>query len=52
MNNKKTIALVCGGYSGEYVISLQSAQQVEENLQYDYNIYKIIINKDESIYQN
>ncbi len=52
MNNKKTIALVCGGYSGEYVISLQSAQQVEENLQDDYNIYKIIINKDEWFYEH
>jgi len=28
----KNIAIVCGGYSGEYEISIQSAQVVADNL--------------------
>ncbi len=47
----KTIALVAGGYSGEYDISLQSAEQVEQNLQDDFVIYKIIITKDDWYYE-
>lgn len=47
----KTIALVAGGYSGEYDISLQSAEQVEQNLQEDFVIYKIIITKDDWYYE-
>lgn len=44
---KKNIALLAGGYSGEYVISLQTAQTIEQNLPLDlYNIYKIIITKE------
>ena len=46
-NNRKNVALVCGGYSGEYVISLQSAEQIGENLKDDFNLYKIIIEKDD-----
>lgn len=46
----KTIALVAGGYSGEYDISLQSAEQVEENLKNDYIIYKIIIDRSDWYY--
>ena len=48
----KNIALVCGGYSGEYVISIESAQQVYENLKDEYNIYKIIITKDKWYYED
>ena len=48
----KNIALVCGGYSGEYVISVQSAEQVYENLKDNYNVYTIIINKDSWYYDN
>lgn len=51
MNNKKTIALVCGSYSGEYVISLQSAQQIEDNLKDDFNLYKIILTKEDWYYE-
>ena len=47
----KTIALVAGGYSGEYAISLQSAEQVEQNLKQDFNIYKIIISKQDWYYE-
>ena len=47
-----TIALVCGGYTGEYEISLQSAEQVYENLKDIYNVYKIIIDKQSWYYDN
>ncbi|MDQ0110248.1 D-alanine-D-alanine ligase [Chitinophaga terrae (ex Kim and Jung 2007)] len=44
---KKNIALVAGGYSGEYVISVQSAVTIEQNLDNEkYNVYKIIVTKD------
>lgn len=44
---KKNIALLAGGYSGEYIISLKTAHTIEQNLPLDlYNIYKIVITKD------
>ena len=44
---KKNIALLAGGYSGEYVISLKTAKTIEQNLPLDiYNIYKIIVTKE------
>lgn len=44
---KKNIALVAGGYSGEYVISVQSAVTIENNLDSSkYNVYKIIITRE------
>ncbi len=40
--NKKTIAFVTGGYSGEAVISYKSAVTIENNIDRDkYNVYKI-----------
>lgn len=51
MKSKKNVALVCGGYSGEYIISLQSAEQIENNLQNDFNLYKIIITKEDWFYE-
>ena len=40
--NKKTIAFVTGGYSGEAVISYKSAVTIEKNIDKDkYNVYKI-----------
>ncbi len=43
---KKNIALVAGGYSGEYAISVKSAVTIENNLDAEkYNTYKIIIDK-------
>ena len=51
MNNKKTIALVCGGYSGEFLISLQSAEQIENNLKNDFNLYKVILTKEDWYYE-
>ncbi len=43
---KKNIALLAGGYSGEYAISVKSAVTVEENLDSNlFNVYKIIVDK-------
>lgn len=44
---KKNIALLAGGYSGEYVISIQTAQTIERNLDPErYSTYKIIVTRD------
>ncbi|WP_119079936.1 D-alanine--D-alanine ligase [Chitinophaga alhagiae] len=44
---KKNIALVAGGYSGEYVISVQSAAVIEKNIDPAlYNVYKIVITRE------
>ena len=43
---KQNIALVCGGYSKEYDVSMRSAAQVAEQIDLSkYNVYKIIINR-------
>ena len=48
---KKKIALLAGGYSGEYAISIQTAATIEKNLDEKlYNVYKIIIVKEEWYY--
>lgn len=45
---KKKIALVAGGYSGEYVISLGTAVTIEKNLDANrFDVYKIIIDRKE-----
>lgn len=45
---KKNIALLAGGYSGEYVISIQTAATIEKSLDKEkYNVFKIIITKSE-----
>lgn len=42
--NKKNIALIAGGYSGEYEVSIKSAQNIERELDKNlYSVYKIII---------
>jgi D-alanine-D-alanine ligase len=44
---KKNIALLAGGYSGEYVISLQTGETIRRNLNPDtYNVYTIVITRD------
>jgi D-alanine-D-alanine ligase len=44
---KKNIALLAGGYSGEYVISIGTAQTIEKNLDAElFNTYKIIVTRD------
>jgi D-alanine-D-alanine ligase len=48
---KKNVAVLMGGYSSEYEISMKSGQVVIENLDKEtYNPYKIIISKKEWIY--
>ena len=43
---KKNIALVAGGYSGEYAISIKTAITIENNIDpAKYRVYKIIIDK-------
>lgn len=39
----KTIAIVCGGYSKEEIISQRSAQQIAEVINDVYNIYRVVI---------
>jgi len=42
----KTIAVVCGGYSKEEVISLKSAEQISETIDAkEYNVFKVLITK-------
>lgn len=46
--NKKNVAVVMGGYSDEYKVSLKSGQLIYDSLDRDlYNVYKVIILKDE-----
>ncbi|RYG47082.1 MAG: D-alanine--D-alanine ligase [Chitinophagaceae bacterium] len=49
---KKKIALVAGGYSGEYVISLGTADTINNNLDHSvYDVYKILIDRKEWCYE-
>ena len=44
---KKNIALLAGGYSGEYIISIQTAGTIEKNLNPElYDTYKIVVTRD------
>jgi len=44
---KKKIALVAGGYSGEYIISIGTAETIQQNLDTEkYDVYKIIISRE------
>ncbi|MEO8794245.1 MAG: D-alanine--D-alanine ligase [Daejeonella sp.] len=50
---KKNIALVTGGFTGESVISLKSAEVIAQNLDTDkYNVYKIFITPESWYYEN
>ena len=45
---RKKIALLAGGYSGEYVISIKTAETIEKNLDSGkYDVRKIIVTRDE-----
>jgi D-alanine-D-alanine ligase len=49
---RKNIALLAGGYSGEYVISIKTAETIEKNLNSElYNVYKIIVTRDGWYYE-
>ncbi len=51
--SKKNIALLAGGYTGEYEVSINSAKNIAANLNADqYNVYTILINRDRWFYQN
>lgn len=44
---KKNVAVVMGGYSDEYVVSLKSGQLIFDSLDRDvYNVYKVVVLKD------
>ncbi len=46
--NKKNVAVVMGGYSEEYKVSLKSGQLIYDSLDRDqYNVYKVVILKNE-----
>lgn len=48
----KNIALLAGGYSGEYVISIQTAATISKNLDDEkYNTYTIVITREGWIYE-
>lgn len=50
--SKKNIALVAGGYTGEYEVSLNSAKNIAASLSAEkYNVYTILINRDRWFYQ-
>ncbi len=50
---KRNVALVAGGYSGEYVISIGSAAIAALHINpRKYNVYKIIITRDKWYYEN
>lgn len=45
--SKKQVAVVMGGYSDEYVVSLKSGQLIYDSLDRDlYDVYKVVILKD------
>lgn len=45
---KKNVAVIMGGYSDEYKVSLKSGQLIYESLDRElYNVYKVVILKDE-----
>ena len=49
--SKKNIAVVMGGYSDEYKVSLKSGQLIFDSLDREiYNVYKVVILKDEWYY--
>ncbi|SFZ96152.1 D-alanine-D-alanine ligase [Chryseobacterium limigenitum] len=46
--SKKTVAVVMGGYSDEYVVSLKSGQLIYDSLDRDlYDVHKVVILRDE-----
>jgi D-alanine-D-alanine ligase len=46
--SKKSVAVVMGGYSDEYVVSLKSGQLIYDSLDRDlYDVYKVVILKEE-----
>lgn len=51
--SKKNIAVVMGGYSNEYVVSLKSGQLIFDSLDRKrYEVYRIVVRKDEWYFLN
>jgi D-alanine-D-alanine ligase len=51
--SQKNIALLAGGYSGEYEVSVNSAKNIAANLNADeYKVYTIFINRDRWFYES
>ena len=51
--SKKNVAVVMGGFSDEYKVSLKSGQLIYDSLDRDlYNVYKVVILKDEWYFLN
>jgi D-alanine-D-alanine ligase len=49
----KNIALLAGGFTGEYEVSLNSASNIAANLDKDkYNVYTILVNRDRWFYED
>ena len=50
---QKNIALLAGGFTGEYEVSVKSAQNIANNLDKGkYNVYTILINRDRWFYES
>lgn len=46
--SKKNVAVIMGGYSDEYLVSLKSGQLIFDSLDREkYNVYKVVILKEE-----
>lgn len=53
MKTKKNIALVCGGYSKESVISIMGAESIEKHIPSDrYRVFKIVIEPNRWYYKS
>ena len=51
--SKKSVAVVMGGYSDEYVVSLKSGQLIYDSLDRNlYDVYKVIILQNEWYFLN
>ena len=51
--SKKNVAVVMGGFSDEYKVSLKSGQLIYDSLDRDlYNVYKVVVLKEEWYYLN
>lgn len=50
---KKNIALLAGGYSGEFEISIRSSHQIAENIDREkYNVYLIVLSREGWYYES
>jgi D-alanine-D-alanine ligase len=51
--SRKNVALLAGGFTGEYEVSIGSAKNIADNLDADqFNVYTILINRDSWFYES